>query len=380
MQEFLGKIFRRTSRIHPVVVLLVILLSLSGVLLLYDAGGGSFDPYASKHMMRLGAGILLMWMIALIPVKILLEYAYLPYLVAIGLLGFVAVSGHVGMGAQRWLNFGGFVLQPSELAKVSLVLVLARFYHRRPMSSIHTAHNLLWPLGLMGLMFGLVVMQPDLGTALVIAFLGASLMFVAGVSHKLFIGGGVIGLASLPIVWNFFLHDYQRKRLMVFLNPEDDPLGSGYHILQSKIAIGSSDFWGKGFLQGTQSHLQFLPEKHTDFIFTLLVEDFGMLGALSVILAFTLLVGTGMMIASRTQSKFLRFLAIGASLMVFIHATINMCMVMGLMPVVGIPLPFISYGGSSLMAMMVSMGLLLNAHVHKEVQLPGGGGLLNYDD
>jgi rod shape determining protein RodA len=280
----------------------------------------------------------------------------------------------MGMGAQRWINLKFFALQPSELAKVFLVLTLARFYNSKSIVAIHSFKNIVTPLILIGALFGLVVIQPDLGTSLVLSFVGVVIMFTSGLSKKFFMWLGGLAFLSLPIAWSF-LHTYQKKRLLIFLNPEEDPLGAGYHIMQSKIAIGSSDFWGKGFMQGTQSHLEFLPEKHTDFIFTLLTEDFGMVGAGALLFAYALLIIFGLRISINAQSVFAKHLALGITFLLFLHVIINISMVMGLMPVVGIPLPFVSYGGTSMMSMLIAMGFLLNAHVHRDVSLSSGQGL-----
>lgn len=370
----LNNMLKRSSRMHWGVVLLVLMICILGFVLLYGAAGGSFHPYVVKQIPRFVIGIFAMWFIAIINIKHWYDYAYLFYALAVGLLVAVYVNGHVGMGAQRWLNLGFFALQPSELAKVFLVLTLAKFYNTKSIVGIHSLKGIFMPVLLIGLLFSLVVIQPDLGTSLVIAFVGAVIMFNSGLSHKFFLWVGGIVLACLPIAWSF-LHTYQKKRLLVFLNPEEDPLGAGYHIMQSKIAIGSSDFWGKGFMQGTQAHLEFLPEKHTDFIFTLLTEDFGMFGAGALLFAYALLILFGLRISMNAQSLFAKHMALGITFLLFIHVIINISMVMGLMPVVGIPLPFVSYGGTSMMTMLIAMGFLLNAHIHRDVALSSGQGL-----
>ncbi|MFT7143956.1 MAG: rod shape determining protein RodA [bacterium] len=367
-------ILKKTSRLHFGIIFLIIAICITGFVLLYGAAGGSVNPYVIKQVPRFIVGIILMWGIAIVDLKIWYRYAYVFYIVAIALLIAVYFNGHVGMGARRWIDLKFFALQPSELAKVCLVLALAKFYHSRSIVAIHSLKNIAIPFALIGAMFALVVVQPDLGTSLVLYFVGVAIMIASGLSKKLFVWMGIIGLSALPIMW-LFLHGYQKKRLLVFLNPENDPLGAGYHIMQSKIAIGSSDFWGKGFMQGTQSHLEFLPEKHTDFIFTLLTEDFGMLGALLLLLAYALVILFGILISLKAQSLYAKHIALGMTVLLFVHVTINISMVMGLMPVVGIPLPFVSYGGTSMMTMLISMGFLLNVHVHRDVNLTGGSGL-----
>tara|TARA_R110000868_G_scaffold189695_1_gene432879 strand:+ start:64793 stop:65926 length:1134 start_codon:yes stop_codon:yes gene_type:complete len=368
------EILKKTNRLHFGVVFLVVAISIFGFVLLYGAAGGSMYPYVIKQIPRFIIGFILMWGIAIVDIKFWYRYAYVFYILCILLLVAVYFSGHVGMGARRWLDLKIFALQPSELAKIALVMALAKFYHTRSIVAIHSLKNIFLAFTFIGAMFALVVVQPDLGTSLVLVFVGVAIMIASGLSKKLFFWMGGIGLTALPLVWSF-LHGYQKKRLLVFLNPEEDPLGAGYHIMQSKIAIGSSDFWGKGFMQGTQSHLEFLPEKHTDFIFTLLTEDFGMFGALMLLLAYALLILFGTFISLKSQSLYAKYTALGATILLFLHVVINISMVMGLMPVVGIPLPFVSYGGTSMMTMLISMGFLLNAYVHRDVNLSGGSGL-----
>lgn len=371
MESGFTKALKLTSRMHSLLLAIVVFIAVVGFVLLYGAAG-AMDPYALKQIIRFVFGLILMWVVAITPIKVWASYAYIFYGISLLLLIWVVVAGQMGMGAQRWIDLKIFLLQPSELAKVTLILALAHFYHNRSAMAIHTIRNIFTPLIIIGLMFGLVVIQPDLGTALVIACIGGVLMFNAGVMHKFFIGCFGLAVAIVPIAWHFLLKDYQKKRLMVFMDPESDPLGSGYHIMQSKIAIGSSDFWGKGFMQGTQSRLEFLPEKHTDFIFTLLVEDFGLLGAGMLLSAYMLVVLVGMRIAYRCSHLFGKLVASGVTAMIFLHALINMSMVMGLMPVVGLPLPFVSYGGSSMLTMMIAIGLLMNVHIHRDSNVPGG--------
>lgn len=367
MTNILDIIGRKTVKLHFSLLLVITLLSCMGFVLLFDAAGGSMSPYADRQIVRFVVGMCILYVMAITNIKFFYHYAYVFYFLALLLLIGVQALGYVGMGAQRWINLGGVNIQPSELAKVTLILALARFYQSRPLIAIHSVGNLLMPMLMILLYFGLVVIQPDLGTSLVIVFLGAALMFAAGVSRKIFMAGGLAGLIAIPLGWFFVLKEYQKNRLLVFMNPESDPLGAGYHIMQSKIAIGSAGFWGKGFGEGTQSHLQFLPEKHTDFIFTMLIEDFGMAGGLALLGGYALLIWIGVVISLRSNSTFARLTAMGSVVMVFLHAIINMAMVMGLMPVVGIPLPFISYGGTSMMTMLFAMGLLMNAYVHRDV-------------
>jgi rod shape determining protein RodA len=251
-----------------------------------------------------------------------------------------------------------------------LVLALARFFHSRPLPSIQTINGLIFLVGIIAIPTILIANQPDLGTAIILIILSVVLMFAAGMSRKIFFFMALLVGTSAPILWHFFLRTYQKQRILTFLNPENDPLGTGYHIIQSKIAIGSSGFFGKGFLQGTQSHLQFLPEKHTDFIFTLLSEDFGLMGGLVLILTYMLLIIRGMNMAIHANNTYSALAITGIMSMIFAHAVINIAMVTGLMPVVGVPLPFISYGGTSLITLFIGIGVVMSLHIHRDISIP----------
>jgi rod shape determining protein RodA len=276
------------------------------------------------------------------------------------------------MGARRWVDLGVLQLQPSELMKIALVLALARYFHTVSLDDVRRPFYLLPPLALVLAPAGLVLRQPDLGTAIMLVMVGGIVFFMAGVRLWKF---AVVILATggaVPIAWNF-LHDYQKNRILTFLSPENDPLGAGYHILQSKIALGSGGMFGKGFLQGTQSHLNFLPEKQTDFIFTMLAEEFGMVGGLLLLSLYLLLFVYGYAIAFRSRNHFGRLLALGLTANLFLYVFINIAMVMGLVPVVGVPLPLISYGGSVMMTAMISLGLISSVSIHRDVRMPRRG-------
>lgn len=348
---------------------LICLLSFIGFILLYSAGGGSFSPWAFSQMTKFVVGFALMIVVALLDANLLMRYAYIIYGTALVLLVLVQIFGMIGMGAQRWISVGFFRLQPSELMKIGLVLTLACYYHRLTLEEIESPQFLWGPLLFIFVPAILVLKQPDLGTTVLLIIIGISLMFVAGAKLWYFVGafGGL--LATLPVMWGF-LKTYQKKRILTFINPEEDPLGSGYHILQSKIALGSGGVFGKGFLKGTQSHLNFLPEKQTDFIFTMFCEEFGLVGAFILITLYGLLIFQCLMIAVRCRSAFGRLLAFGMGMSLFIYVFINMAMVIGLVPVVGVPLPFISYGGTSLITLMVGVGLLLNADLNQSLKIP----------
>ncbi|MEJ2026084.1 MAG: rod shape-determining protein RodA [Limibacillus sp.] len=354
--------------------LIFLLLCLVGIgaAMLYSAANGSFEPWATRHIMRFGIAFAIMLAVALIDIRRWYSLCYLAYFAVLAMLVGVEFFGQVGMGAQRWIDLKVIQLQPSELMKVALVMALARYFHGRSLEEVRGFTRLLPPLALILLPVGLVLKQPDLGTALTLLAIGGVMFFVVGVrlwKFALVIAGG---LAAIPIGWQF-LHDYQQKRVLTFLNPENDPLGAGYHITQSKIALGSGGVFGKGFMQGSQSHLNFLPEKQTDFIFTMLAEEFGMVGGLFLLLIYAGIIVYGFAIALRSRNHFGRVLAMGVSANLFFYVFINTAMVMGLIPVVGVPLPMISYGGTAMVAVMGSIGLLLSVYVHRDIRIPRQG-------
>lgn len=361
---------RKISRIPFSLVFLSILLTLFGIALLYDAGGGSWYPYALPQLIKGIIGLMLMFIIAMTNIRTIFQQSYTIYIISIGLLIATFYVGHTGMGAQRWLDFSAFRFQPSELAKIALILALARFFHSRQIRAIQSFNGLVFLSAIIFVPTIIISKQPDLGTAIILIILSASIMFSAGISKKIVIFCIASLAVTAPILWHFFLRDYQKNRILTFLNPESDPLGAGYHIIQSKIAIGSSGFFGKGFLQGTQSHLQFLPEKHTDFIFTLLSEDFGLMGGLVIIITYMLLILRGMHMAIHANNTYSSLATTGIMTMIFSHALINIAMVTGLMPVVGVPLPFISYGGTSLITLFIGIGIVLSLHIHRDISLP----------
>lgn len=353
-------------------VLLVIVISSVGILMLYSAAGGQWDPWAKSQLVRAVPGLVLMLGIALVDVRLWMRGAYLIYAAVLALLVAVEIMGHIGMGAQRWINFGFFVLQPSELMKPALALALARYFHGINLEQIGRPLILIPPLILVFTPVGLVLLQPNLGTALLLIMGSGAIFFAAGVRIWKFlvvIGGG---LSAIPVVWEF-MHDYQRQRVFTFLNPEEDPLGAGYNILQSKIALGSGGIFGKGFQMGTQSQLMFLPEKHTDFIFVVLAEEFGMVGALALLGLYCLLLIYGIVIALTCRNQFGRLAGVGLTTTFFLYMFVNVAMVMGLIPVVGIPLPLVSYGGTAMLTLMIGVGLLLSISVHREVHIPRSG-------
>jgi rod shape determining protein RodA len=341
--------------------------------MLYSAGGGSMEPWASRQAMRFGIGMALMLVVAVVDIRVWMRFAYVGYAIGVVLLVAVEVKGSVGMGAQRWLDLGVVQLQPSEVMKIAMVMALARYFHSATVDEARGYLFLLPPLLMTLLPVALIVKQPDLGGALTILMLTAAMFWLVGVRWWKFALAFSAVVASGPIVWNF-LRDYQKARILVFLDPGRDPLGAGYHIIQSKIALGSGGVWGKGLLGGTQSHLQFLPEKQTDFIFTMLSEEFGFVGGLALIGLYTVIVLYGLAIAYRARSQFGRLVAIGLLSGIYLNALINMAMVMGLVPVVGEPLPLVSYGGTSMLTLLFGVGILIGVYVHRDVVVPRRGG------
>ncbi|MCP5364202.1 MAG: rod shape-determining protein RodA [Hyphomicrobiales bacterium] len=349
-------------------VIMLCALTAVGAAMLYSAADGNMAPWSNRHTVRFAACLGGALVIALIDIRLWFRYAYVLYGAALVLLIAVEVAGSVGMGAQRWINLGVMKLQPSELMKVALVLGLARCFHGLSAETVRKPLLLVMPVLLVTVPAVFVLKQPDLGTTVMLVAAGAMMFFAAGVPLWLFGLGSGAAMAVLPVAWQF-LHDYQRQRVLTFLDPSIDPLGSGYHITQSKIALGSGGLFGKGFLHGTQSHLNFLPEKQTDFIFTMYAEEFGLVGTLALLGLYTAVIVYGVVVAVTTRHHFGRLLAIGVTSTFFLYACINMAMVMGLIPVVGVPLPLISYGGSAMLSVMVGFGLLMCVSVHRHVVL-----------
>lgn len=349
-------------------VLLVAAMASIGFAMLYSVAGENLAPWAKPQMVRFAVGMTLVFVIVLVDIRIWMRMAWLFYALGVAFLIAVEVKGFIGMGAQRWITIGGFAFQPSEMMKVCLTLALARYYQHVHFSSIERPAVIGVALLIILLPAAIVLRQPNLGTASILILSGAAMMFLAGVSWKKFVLAGALGLMLLPFAWQH-LHDYQKQRVMTFINPEADPLGAGYNILQSKIAIGSGGLMGKGFTEGTQSQLDFLPEKQTDFIFTAVCEEFGFLGGLTVLALYAAMLLYGAKVAVRAQSTFAKLIAGGITSLLFIHVFINVGMVSGILPVVGVPLPLLSYGGSSLLSTLIGFGFLLNADVHRGVKI-----------
>lgn len=351
-------------QINFLYVLLICALAAIGTLTLYSAGNGSWEPWAWRHLSRFGVALVIMFALALVNVRVYYKYAYVFYFAAVLLLVAVEIIGHIGMGAQRWVDIGFFKIQPSELMKIGLVLCLARYFDATTIQGIKSFRGLIIPAIMAFVPVLLIVLQPDLGTGLMLIFTVGIMLFAVGVQWwKFALGAAGVG-AILPIIWNF-LHDYQKDRVLTFLNPERDPLGAGYHIIQSKIAFGSGGVLGKGFLHGTQTHLNFLPEKHTDFIFTMFSEEFGLLGSSALLMLNLIIIIMGYAFAFRTNSYFAKLVIIGLNTNFFLYVFINTAMVTGLLPVVGIPLPLISYGGTVMISVMASFGIILCMNINR---------------
>lgn len=366
---------RKVLHVDWVLLAVLGLLAAIGTATLYSVAGGSFEPWAERHALRflLGAGLVVG--MGLVAPRVWINLAYPFYAVALLLLLLVPLVGTEALGARRWLTLGGFSFQPSELMKVALVAALARYYHALPETHLSRPLRLAIPLAAIAAPVVLTVQQPDLGSAVLFAIIGLSLLFLAGVSWLVFAAGAVGTLAALPYVLDN-LHDYQKRRIEVFLDPDKDPLGAGYHISQSKIALGSGGLEGKGFMSGTQSRLDFLPEKHTDFAFTMFGEEWGFVGSIGLLAIYVLALALALAMALRVHGTFARLTAAGFAATLATYVLINIAMVTGLVPVVGVPLPLVSYGGTAMTSLMASLGLAMSSHVHGGAArgLSDGGG------
>ena len=359
-----GTLLQRGLHIDGVLFTLLLLLAGIGVVVLYSAFGGRIQPIQG-HLIRLGIGFVALLIVAQIPPWRLIGFAPWVFGGTVILLGAVLVSGQVGGGAQRWLDFGIIEFQPSELMKLTLPMMVAWLL---------ASATLPTPIGrsfialiLIGLAVGMIAIQPDLGTAVLVGAAGAAVLFLAGLRWRVIslLMGALV--AALPILWLFGMQDYQRQRVLTFLDPERDPLGAGYNIIQSQIAIGSGGLFGKGWLNGTQAHLQFIPERHTDFVFAVMAEEFGLLGVLGLIVLYSAIIGRALWIAHEAQDNFSRLLAGGLAITFSVYCFVNIGMVSGLLPVVGLPLPLVSYGGSAMVTLLAGFGILMSIHTHRRM-------------
>jgi len=359
----------RLQSMHWGIVLLVLTIGAIGYAVLYSAGGGSHQPWAWRHGMKLAVGVGIMLAVAFTDIRLWFKFAYPIFLLGLLLLIGVEILGSLSKGAQRWIDLGIIRLQPSELMKIAVLLALARYFHPVHLDEIGRPSLLLVPLAMIGLPAALVLRQPDLGTTLMLVAAGGAMLFLAGVRWWKFAAVAAAVAAALPILWSQ-LHDYQRQRVLTFLEPERDPLGSGYHIIQSKIALGSGGLWGKGYLNGSQAQLSFLPEKQTDFAFTMLAEETGFVGALVVLVLYLTLILVSLAVAVRASHQFGRLLAAGLTVNLFLYVAINVAMVTGLIPVVGVPLPLISYGGTAMITTLIGLGLVLSIEIDRDTPIP----------
>ncbi|ABA78479.1 rod shape-determining protein RodA [Rhodobacter sphaeroides] len=361
----------KVLHINWALVLLVTATASVGWLMLTSVAGGDIDTWAGPQMKRFAVGLVLMFSVAFVPIWFWRNMAGLAYIVSLALLVVVEFFGTVGMGAQRWIALGPVVLQPSEMAKVTLVMMLAAYYDWLDPKKVSRPLWVLLPVLIILVPTALVVIQPNLGTALLLLMVGAAVMFLAGVSLWYFGVVAAMGVGAVFSVFSLrgtpwqFLHDYQYRRIDTFFDPTADPLGAGYNIIQAKIALGSGGWAGKGFMQGTQSRLNFLPEKHTDFIFNTLAEEFGFVGAASLLVLYALVIAFCVASAMQNRDRFSSLLILGIAANFFFYLAVNLSMVMGMAPVVGVPLPLVSYGGSAMLVLMVAFGLVQSAHVHR---------------
>ncbi|MGW8369834.1 MAG: rod shape-determining protein RodA [Gammaproteobacteria bacterium] len=356
---------RLLSKLHLDGPLLAGLFAVSGagLVILYSAGGQS-EELLMRQVLRIGFAFGVMLAAAQIPPNFLRMWSPWLYLFGVVLLGFVLVGGDVGKGAQRWLDLGVVRFQPSEIMKLAVPMMVAWFLHRRPLPP--QLPELLFMVILIIVPTVMIAVQPDLGTSLLIASSGAIVILLAGLRLRIILLLGFVIVSAAPVLW-YFMHDYQKQRVLTFLNPENDPLGSGYHIIQSKIAIGSGGVFGKGWMNGSQAQLEFLPERSTDFIFAVAGEEFGLLGLLLLLVLYLFVVGRGLYIAVHGQDTFSRLIAGSISLTFFVYLFVNTGMVTGLLPVVGVPLPLVSYGGTSMVTLMAGFGILMSVHTHRKL-------------
>lgn len=362
-------ILQKIANLNWLLIFLIFLLSITGILMLYSAAGGIFKPWLIKQIIYFIIFFPAMIIIALIDIRFWFKTSYLAYALGVILLITVSIKGYNSMGATRWFKIAGITIQPSEITKLFAIMALAKYFYDIEADDIQKSRYITIPILIISVPALLVLDQPDLGTAIILVLAGVSVLFMAGVRIWKFVAAGITALIAIPFLWYFVLYDYQKSRVLTFLKPDSDPTGAGYNITQSKIAIGSGGITGKGYLNGTQGQLDFLPERQTDFIFTMLTEELGFVGGVATIILYSIIIYLGTIIALRSKHQFGKLLAIGVVNIFFLHMFINMGMVMGLLPVVGTPLPLISYGGTITATMLISFGLLLNVDLHKNTTI-----------
>ncbi len=360
-------LFQKIKNLDYILLISVILLSVLSVFVMYSTDGGEILFHTKNHFVKLAVFFPLMIFVAFFNIKFWHNFSYLIYFIVILLLIYVSFFGIKSSGSQRWMDLYLFVLQPSELMKVAIIMCLAKYYHRLKIENVNSFTSITIVLSIILIPIIFVISQPDLGTSILIALSGLIILWLGGVKIKYFIYSFITFLISLPFIISF-LKPYQKLRILTFLDPDRDPLGAGYQIIQSKIAIGSGGLDGKGFLKGTQSYLDFLPEKHTDFIFTLFSEEFGFIGSVGLLILYSVIIFRILRIGSISRSNFARLFCFGYAFAIFIYIVVNLSMVLGLLPIVGSPLPIMSYGGSSMLATMIGFGIVLSAKInHKQM-------------
>ncbi len=360
-------LFQKIKNLDYILLISVILLSIISVFVMYSTDGGEILFHTKNHLVKLAVFFPLMIIVAFFNIKFWHNFSYIIYLLVIVLLIYVSFFGIKASGSQRWMDVYFFVLQPSELMKIAIIMCLAKYYHRLKIENVNSFTSITIVLAVILIPTIFVISQPDLGTSILIALSGLIILWLGGVKIKYFIYSFITFLISLPFVISF-LKPYQKLRILTFLDPDRDPLGAGYQIIQSKIAIGSGGLDGKGFLKGTQSYLDFLPEKHTDFIFTLFSEEFGFIGSVGLLILYSIIIFRIIRIGSISRSNFARLFCFGYAFAIFIYIVVNLSMVLGLLPIVGSPLPIMSYGGSSMLATMIGFGVVLSAKInHKQM-------------
>ena len=357
--------FQKFKNFDYILLVCILLLGFISLVTMYSTDGGKVLFHTKSHFTKLLVFTAMMIIFSFINIKFWFSIGYFAYLVTVGLLVWVSLFGIKASGSQRWIDLYFLNLQPSELMKIFIILCLAKYFHRMKLENVNSIYTILTSLIIIILPMGLVIIQPDLGTSLLILISGVAVLWFAGINHKYFIYTMLGFLISLPFIISF-LKPYQKLRVLTFLNPDRDPLGAGYQIIQSKIAVGSGGIFGKGFLKGTQSYLEFLPEKHTDFIFTLFSEEFGFVGSFLLLIIYGIVIYRIVLIGASSRSYFAKIFCYSFGAAIFVYITINMSMVLGLLPIVGSPLPILSYGGSSMLATMIGFGIVMSARVHNQ--------------
>lgn len=363
----------KLSRFSLVLFIPMCVVLFLSIVVLFSAGGGSWTPFALSQLMKIVFGLFVFFFVSFSNIKTWIKSAYFIYAIALILIILVTFVGDVGMGAQRWLSIGGINIQPSEFIKIALVLALARYFAWFNSIELSQFKNYLIPILMLFVPFVLICAQPDLGTGISLALITVGMFYIVGANKKWFLIAGILALLAAPVVWYGGMHDYQRSRIITFINPELDAKGSGYQINQAKIAFGSGGIIGKGYMSGTQAQQSFLPEKQTDFIFTMLGEEFGFIGAFMLLMIYTFIVIMLFWAAKTCRNRFGQLICFGFMLNFFIYYFINISMVLGILPTVGVPLPLMSFGGSSLISLLFGFGLCQNAHIHKDQQLSSRG-------